>query len=88
MNENGWTHYLYRKPPNVLCEFQTDAERFLAYPKDLHPAFNIAGLYWRLTGIGRRELEQMTPEQRLQKVSLSIASLAGIQPQMERSPHE
>jgi hypothetical protein len=60
-DENGWTEYLSSNPPkNVLLQFRRRDScqdfTWIDY-NDFHPEFNVANLYWRLTGIGRHQLE-------------------------------
>lgn len=57
-------------PPPVLCQFWRGDGRppFVAFPYDLAPEFNIDGLFWRLTGVGRAQLEAM-PERERERVT-------------------
>ena len=65
-DENGWYDFTYSYPPkNVLLQFErrwpidskfADVERWVGY-NDFYPEFNVAGLYWRYTGIGREQME-------------------------------
>ena len=59
-DENGWYDFTYSYPPkNVLLQFERrsgDLDTWIGY-NDFHPEFNVAGLYWRHTGIGREQME-------------------------------
>jgi hypothetical protein len=58
VDEEGWCNYINWKPDNDdLCQFkQPDAPPWIDYPRNLHPALNIAYLKWRLTGIAKGPL--------------------------------
>ena len=59
----GWIPYELQSPPPVLCQFKrTNGAIFLVNPTSFDPAFNVAGLRWELTGIGREELERIGAE--------------------------
>lgn len=67
MVPEGWTSYELRRPPDVLCQFARDGGMpFICKPSEFYPEFNISGLYWRLTGIGREYLDSLPPEMRTQ----------------------
>jgi hypothetical protein len=53
-------------PHGILCEFMRETwdKSLICKSSELPPEMNINGLYWRLTGIGRQELERMNPKQR------------------------
>lgn len=49
--KTGWHSYLSSRPPDgVLCEFMRPEwdEPMLSLRRDLNPAMNVYGLYWRL----------------------------------------
>ena len=56
--DNDWHDYIYSSPPrDVLCKFSRDTgSTWMGYARDFHPEFNVAGLCWRLTGIGKHQL--------------------------------
>lgn len=48
---DGYTHYIYQQPePNQLVTFMREGWEapFVGTRKDLHPAANAYGLYWKL----------------------------------------
>jgi hypothetical protein len=49
-------------------------QRFTGYVDDFGPGFNVAYLYWRLTGIGREELEAMPEQVRAQRERPALGS--------------
>lgn len=60
MNNSGWTHWCDRRPPRgVLIQVTRDEwpKPILAMRESVHPHTNAWGLFWRLTGIGREQLE-------------------------------
>lgn len=62
--DDGWNPYWISSPPdNVLIELNREEwERpHVCYKKDINPATNILGLFWRLTGIGNEQLEEAFP---------------------------
>lgn len=58
LDRESWTEYDFQRPPDVLCKFwnSNTYRTFIAKPSDFSPEFNVAGLYWKLTGIGREQL--------------------------------
>lgn len=51
LRKTGWHNYLGIPPPDgVLCEFMRPEweEPMLSLRRDLNPAMNMYGLYWRL----------------------------------------
>ena len=78
MSVNEWTRYQYQRPPEgILCVFarRVWTSQSPDFPQiqqewigvdDFHPMFNIADLYWKVTGIGAERLASMTPEMRRQ----------------------
>jgi hypothetical protein len=66
--DSGWTDYLFKRAPSgILCQFArvetSDNGGYMTKPwvgvqDDFRPEYNVAGLYWRLTGIGREQLER------------------------------
>jgi hypothetical protein len=59
LREDGWNNWAKYPPPDALCEITT-TERYdfvLAVPSDLSHYLNAVSLWWRLTGIGRMQLE-------------------------------
>lgn len=51
LRKTGWHNYLGIPPPEgVLCEFMRPEwdEPLLSLRRDLNPALNVYGLYWRL----------------------------------------
>lgn len=67
MTPEGWTSYELRRPPDVLCRFvrfsDLTEQALICKPSEFRPEMNIAGLYWRLTGIGRKEFEGWNEQQ-------------------------
>jgi hypothetical protein len=58
---DGWNDYMYTFPPeNILLQFKIENSEFpstwLGYSHS-PSEFNVAGLKWRLTGIGKRQLD-------------------------------
>lgn len=70
-DKNGWYEYLNKSAPkNILCQFEirTRTPQSPDHPQivqswvgyaNFTPEFNVAHLYWRLTGIGRMQLESI-----------------------------
>jgi hypothetical protein len=63
---DGWHNYLYTYPPkNILLQFERRVGLDSLIPQkygwtgyaDFGDYFNTANLYWRLTGIGKHQLE-------------------------------
>ncbi len=69
VDHEEWTEYSLRgAPAALLCVFWRgglDRPR-VGYAKDFPADLNAAGLWWKLTGIARMELDAMPPEQREQ----------------------
>jgi hypothetical protein len=69
MDENDWHEYQYSFPPNnILLQFERrQYTSQSAYPQitswigyaDFDPAFNISYLYWRYTGIGKHQIDDI-----------------------------
>lgn len=61
MDAEGWTDYFLCRPPRVLCLFSREGhtETFVALPSEFRPEFNVAGLRWKLTGVGKVALERI-----------------------------
>lgn len=63
-DSEGWYAYInHPVPKGILCQFERragmsgeDQGRWVGYA-DFHPQFNVANLYWRLTGIGKMQME-------------------------------
>lgn len=54
----GWTPHLIRTAPSgLLCSFWNEYNRdlWVGYADDLRPEYNVAYLWWKLTGIGREQ---------------------------------
>src|ERR1700731_377956 len=69
MTGDDWTDYSTQPAPRtLLCQFRRGDKFFnyVAYAKDFDPAFNIAGLEWKLTGIAREQLDWMSEAMRRQ----------------------
>lgn len=50
LQASGFTSWWYQSPPAdcvVECIRATTGENFEVTPKDLHPYFNVANLWWR-----------------------------------------
>ena len=59
MTLDGWTSYAYKSAPHVLCQFWRegwDSTRIFNIA-DGGPEFNVAGLYWKMTGIGKEQFD-------------------------------
>ncbi len=64
---SDWTDSLFRRAPRgILCAFMREGWEKPTICKygDWAPETNLSGLYWKLTGIGREELDSMNPQQR------------------------
>lgn len=64
---NEWTHSLVRRAPlGILCAFMRESwdKPVICKSSDWRPEVDLNGLYWKLTGIGKEELDAMNPEQR------------------------
>lgn len=63
MKDSGWINVLARDPPeNLLCRFTCDltGEQLTGYWREILPglaAMNLDLYWWKLTGIGRAQLE-------------------------------
>jgi hypothetical protein len=59
--EGGWLNYVDKTPrQDLVLQFKRawTAERlFTAVPRELPENFNVANLYWRLTGIAKEQIE-------------------------------
>jgi hypothetical protein len=54
-------------PKELLCQFRRrDGFSHTGYARDFMPEFNVAGLEWKLTGIGREELDRMPDKVKFQ----------------------
>jgi hypothetical protein len=67
-SEPGWTEWTTRQPPaGILIELmRAGGEQTVVTRREELTGvmvMNVAGLWWRLTGIGRRQWEQMSPEE-------------------------
>lgn len=61
-DSEGWNDYMYSFPPeNVLLQFKQQRSEITAQVwtgyADFPYEFNVANLKWRLTGIGKHQLE-------------------------------
>jgi len=61
--EDGWrewvNEWMCSSPPRgVLIQMDRPEweKPWIAYCEDVHPEMNVAGLYWRLTGIGKEQV--------------------------------
>ena len=55
---DGFTPFLAQMPePDALCRFwnEYDNRQWTGYAQDLHPEFNVACLWWKLTGLERQK---------------------------------
>lgn len=79
MNGDDWTDYTWQPAPQfLLCQFRRkDGFAHTGYAKDFCPEFNVAGLEWKLTGIAREQLDQMSPEARAQMMPQVGSSVCG-----------
>ena len=60
MKRAGWHNWmLYQPPEGCLLQFIREewSEPILRTPEQIHPLANVNGLFWRMTGIGRHQLE-------------------------------
>jgi hypothetical protein len=58
--DNGWHLWTYNPPPyGVLIRWGRlyGDEPTVGYREEVNPFFNVNGLYWQLTGIGKIELQ-------------------------------
>jgi len=77
MSGSEWTSYQYQPPPRgILCvfeqrywtslipDFPQSRESWVGTRDEFQPELNIANLYWKLAGIGREQLDALSPEER------------------------
>jgi hypothetical protein len=65
MKAEGWTPYLMEMPePDALLRFwdEYNDHRWTGRALDLHPCFNVAYLWWILTGIEKEQERLPHPE--------------------------
>ena len=91
--DSSWMPYVHRQPPTgVLVEFRqmvsniSPQPHWIGYREELGPEMNVACLHWRLTGIGREELDGMCPEQRVQREQPGMFGALGISGILGRQP--
>lgn len=84
--EDGWSDYIFSPPPAVLCQFRREStgETFLANPLEFSRIFNVAGLQWRLTGIGKQQIEA-DPRLSWDAQQRGLAALQAYSQQMQAS---
>lgn len=64
-NDGEWWLWQHKYPPvGVLIQVsRLDGQQpIVTYPEDIHPELNVHELFWRLTGIGKMQLEAANVE--------------------------
>ena len=67
---DGWANYVFQRPSQgLLLQFTRDSRSFVPFVAtpcdDFHDSFNVHGLYWRLTGIAKMQIEQRSRQKGL-----------------------
>lgn len=59
--DDSYKEMLHSYPPPVLIEIAREEwdRTYVIYARNIDPMCNTVGLYWRLTGIGKEQLDRM-----------------------------